>query len=141
MIFAIHITSQQVMLGLSQGITPVISIGNSASPSHARSTRSGTIDELAARYSNSTHTITTIQFLSWNANIQGSCSRVAIAQRVCKSAPGGTFANLAATIAAPVGAAGGSPTFYAAAAGDGGGSRSRSHSADTRDGLSGDCTS
>ncbi|KAL7621625.1 hypothetical protein AAE478_008951 [Parahypoxylon ruwenzoriense] len=57
--------------------------------------------ELAQRYSNSTYNITQLQFLSWNSNIQGSCDGVAIGQRVCKGAPGGTFPSPVATITAP----------------------------------------
>lgn len=40
--------------------------------------------DLAEKYSNSTDEVTVAQFLSWNPNIQGSCSGVAIGQRVCK---------------------------------------------------------
>jgi hypothetical protein len=49
------------------------------SPHHPRS------DKLAERYSNKTDKITTNQFLSWNPNIQGSCSGIARGQRVCKT--------------------------------------------------------
>lgn len=70
-------------------------------------------DELAQRYSNSTYTVTTGQFLSWNTNIQGSCTGIAPGQRVCKSAPGGTFPKPNATITAP--GATGAATFYTAA--------------------------
>ncbi|KAK2007838.1 agglutinin isolectin 1 [Colletotrichum eremochloae] len=69
-------------------------------------------DELAERYSNSTYTVTTIQFLSWNTNIQGSCSGIAPGQRVCKGAPGGTSPQPNATIIAP--GATGTPTYYEA---------------------------
>ncbi|KDN72120.1 hypothetical protein CSUB01_11859 [Colletotrichum sublineola] len=69
-------------------------------------------DELAERYSNSTYTVTTIQFLSWNKNIQGSCSGIAPGQRVCKGAPGGTSPKPNATIIAP--GATGTPTYYEA---------------------------
>lgn len=102
-----------------------------------------TSDELAERYSNSTYTVTTIQFLSWKTNIQGSCSGIAPGQRVCKgqvdeilsryatylptpgtqgnqhviprhcSAPGGTAPKPNATIIAP--GATGTPTYYEAA--------------------------
>ncbi|EFR01175.1 agglutinin isolectin 1 [Nannizzia gypsea CBS 118893] len=70
-------------------------------------------DELAQRYSNSTYKITVGQFLSWNANIQGSCSGVAMGQRVCKGAPGGTYPKPTATITAPAGT--GTPTYYTTA--------------------------
>ncbi|KAF9250461.1 hypothetical protein DTO013E5_5510 [Penicillium roqueforti] len=70
-------------------------------------------DGLATRYSNSTYTVTTAQLLSWNTNIQGSCSGIAAGQRVCKSAPGGTFPKPNATITAP--GATGEPTYYTAA--------------------------
>ncbi|KAJ6004708.1 hypothetical protein N7540_013077 [Penicillium herquei] len=70
-------------------------------------------DDLAKRYSNSTYTVSTAQLLSWNSNIQGSCSGIALGQRVCKSAPGGTFPKPNATITAP--GATGQPTYYTAA--------------------------
>ncbi|KAJ5797052.1 uncharacterized protein N7518_005592 [Penicillium psychrosexuale] len=80
-------------------------------------------DGLATRYSNSTYTVTTAQLLSWNTNIQGSCSGIAAGQRVCKSdanqtrreksAPGGTFPKPNATITAP--GATSEPTYYTAA--------------------------
>ncbi|KAL2873550.1 hypothetical protein SGCOL_011262 [Colletotrichum sp. CLE4] len=70
-------------------------------------------DELAAQYSNSTYNVTTSQFLSWNTNIQGSCSGVAPGQRVCKGSPGGTFPKPNVTITAP--GATGSPTYYSTA--------------------------
>ncbi|KAK4033107.1 LysM domain-protein [Parachaetomium inaequale] len=62
-----------------------------------------TCDELAKRYSNSTYTVTATQFLSWNTNIQGSCSEIAPGQR-------GTFPKPNATITAP--GATGTPTYY-----------------------------
>ncbi|KGO42419.1 hypothetical protein PEX1_056720 [Penicillium expansum] len=72
-------------------------------------------DELATRYSNSTYSVTTAQFLSWNTNVQGSCSGIAAGQRARreKSAPGGTFPKPNATITAP--GATGEPTYYTAA--------------------------
>ncbi|KAI1454309.1 hypothetical protein F4805DRAFT_326492 [Annulohypoxylon moriforme] len=70
-------------------------------------------DTLAQRYSNTTYNVTTGQFLSWNPNIQGSCTGIAPGQRVCKSAPGGTYPKPNATITAP--GATGSPTYYTAA--------------------------
>lgn len=69
-----------------------------------------TCEQLAERYSNSTHTITVNQLLSWNPNLQGTCDRLAMGQRVCKSAPGGSFVPPTATIIAP--GATGSPTYY-----------------------------
>ncbi|CAI7594905.1 unnamed protein product [Penicillium glandicola] len=69
-------------------------------------------DDLATRYSNSTYNVTTSQFLSWNSNIQGSCSGIAPGQRVCKGAPGGTFPKPNATITAP--GATGQATYYTA---------------------------
>ncbi|KAJ6103890.1 hypothetical protein N7486_004112 [Penicillium sp. IBT 16267x] len=69
-------------------------------------------DDLATRYSNSTYNVTTSQFLSWNSNIQGSCSGNAPGQRVCKGAPGGTFPKPNATITAP--GATGQATYYTA---------------------------
>ncbi|GIJ86398.1 hypothetical protein Asppvi_005286 [Aspergillus pseudoviridinutans] len=90
-------------------------------------------NDLAKRYSNSTYTVTTGQFLSWNTNIQGSCSGIAPGQRSKikedkietfaafsdanqsrreKSAPGGTFPKPNATITAP--GATGQPTYYTA---------------------------
>ncbi|KAI0530291.1 hypothetical protein GGR58DRAFT_493829 [Xylaria digitata] len=69
---------------------------------------------LAERYSNSTDKLTELQFLSWNPNIQGSCEGVAIGQRVCKGAPGGTFPSPVATITAP--GATGTAVYYSTAA-------------------------
>lgn len=65
----------------------------------------GTCTLLAEQYSNSTYNVTTLQFFSWNQNIQGSCDDLAI-QRVCKGAPGGTFASPTASIYAPTGTGG-----------------------------------
>jgi hypothetical protein len=45
------------------------------------------------------------QFLAWNSNIRGSCSRVADGQRVCMEAPGGTWTTPSVTITAPTGTA------------------------------------
>ncbi|KAL2168754.1 hypothetical protein VTG60DRAFT_6863 [Thermothelomyces hinnuleus] len=74
--------------------------------------RSG-CDQLAQRYSNSTYNVTTSQSLSWNTNVQGSCSGIAPGQRsprAIHSAPGGTFPKPNATVTAP--GATGSPTYY-----------------------------
>ncbi|KAK3366796.1 agglutinin isolectin 1 [Lasiosphaeria ovina] len=71
------------------------------------------LDILANRYSNSTYTVTPMQFLSWNTNIQRCCSGIAPGQRVCKGAPGGTPPKPNATITAP--GATGTPTYYEAA--------------------------
>ncbi|KAF2969309.1 hypothetical protein GQX73_g4254 [Xylaria multiplex] len=68
---------------------------------------------LAERYSNSTNRLTELQFLAWNPNIQGSCDGIAIGQRVCKGAPGGTFPSPVATITAP--AATGTGVYYSTA--------------------------
>ncbi|KAK4187553.1 chitin binding domain and peptidoglycan binding domain-containing protein [Podospora australis] len=70
-------------------------------------------ETLAERYSNSSYTVTKEQFLAWNPNIQGSCGGVAVGQRVCAGAPGGTFPQPTATITAP--GATGTPTYYSTA--------------------------
>ncbi|KAK5654287.1 hypothetical protein OQA88_7464 [Cercophora sp. LCS_1] len=70
-------------------------------------------ETLTERYSNLTHPVTLNQFLSWNPNIQGSCHGVAPGQRICKSAPGGTFVPPTTTIHAP--GATGTPTYYTSA--------------------------
>ncbi|KAJ2988999.1 hypothetical protein NUW58_g3691 [Xylaria curta] len=57
--------------------------------------------------------ITELQFLAWNPNIQGSCDGVALGQRVCRGAPGGTFPSPTATITAP--GATGTGTYYSTA--------------------------
>ncbi|ETS77354.1 hypothetical protein PFICI_11228 [Pestalotiopsis fici W106-1] len=69
--------------------------------------------DLARRYSNSTYNVTQAQFLSWNSNIQGSCDGVALGQRVCKGAPGGTFPQPRPSITAP--GATGTAVYYTAA--------------------------
>ena len=101
--------SQRVTLELLRGTTLAISARRPVSPSLAKSIRSGILqvgrwstliyridkaknsakpheysDDLATRYSNSTYNVTTAQLLSWNTNIQGSCSGIAAGQRVCK---------------------------------------------------------
>lgn len=48
-------------------------------------------DAMAASLSNSTFNVTTQMFLSWNPNILGDCSALAIGQRVCTSPPGGYY--------------------------------------------------
>ncbi|RAK80817.1 carbohydrate-binding module family 18 protein [Aspergillus fijiensis CBS 313.89] len=60
-------------------------------------------EDLAARYSTEDHNVTLTQFLSWNPYIQGSCGYLNAAQRVCTSAPGGTY-NATAAIYAPTAA-------------------------------------
>ncbi|KAH8665152.1 hypothetical protein BGZ60DRAFT_470790 [Tricladium varicosporioides] len=62
-----------------------------------------TCAELAAKYSNKSYTVTEGQFLSWNPNIQGSCDRIALGQRVCQQAPGGTFPSPIASLFVPTG--------------------------------------
>lgn len=70
-------------------------------------------ETIARRYSNSTHNITSNQFLAWNPNIQGSCDGVALGQRICAGAPGGTFPQPTATIVAP--GATGTGVYYTSA--------------------------
>ncbi|KAI3067253.1 hypothetical protein CBS147339_8519 [Penicillium roqueforti] len=50
-----------------------------------------TCEELAQKYSTASNNITLTQFLTWNANILGSCGFLNDAQRICKSPPGGHF--------------------------------------------------
>ncbi|KAL8699133.1 MAG: hypothetical protein Q9201_006182 [Fulgogasparrea decipioides] len=50
-----------------------------------------TCDSLAASFSSTNLNVTTVSFLSWNANINGLCDSLPAGDYVCASAPGGSY--------------------------------------------------
>lgn len=50
-----------------------------------------TCDSLAASFSSANLNVTTVSFLSWNANINGLCDSLPAGDFVCASAPGGSY--------------------------------------------------
>ncbi|KUJ13268.1 carbohydrate-binding module family 18 protein [Mollisia scopiformis] len=60
-------------------------------------------DNLTELYSTPDKNVSLTQFLFWNKAVQGSCGFLAIAQRVCKSPPGGHYTP-SATFAVPTAA-------------------------------------
>ena len=50
-----------------------------------------TCDSLAASFCSTNFTVTSVLFLSWNANINGLCDSLPAGDYVCASAPGGSY--------------------------------------------------
>jgi LysM repeat protein len=50
-----------------------------------------TCDSLAASYSTSNLTVLTVQFLTWNPNINGLCDNLTVNDYICAGAPGGLY--------------------------------------------------